>query len=230
MMASFLAPELRQYDDGLFLIEIGQRLFDGAIRSIPNANGLRIWVDGTPQDPATRQRAGAIFQTALGALRAWCPIAGELADEARFGLGTGSVTDVAGSQWLTVGPANDYSAIEDKLSGFIDDLKVGVDSSQPFRNALWLNGRASRTSADLYMIHEYAKTEFGGTKAIALQLGLTEKSQNRLTQAANNLSPLLGGRHASEKAIPVMDLDDQRRYVNGLLASWARTYRASESS
>jgi hypothetical protein len=215
-MISFPAPFLRQYDDGLFLIEIGQRLFGGAIRSVPDANGLRIWVEGAPADPAAREQARAIFQTALGTLRAWCPIAGELVDEALYGLGPGNVTDDAGNQWVSVGPAHDYSAIEDKLNGFLDDVKGGVDRSQPFRNALWLNGSASRTAADFYMIHEYAMTES--------RLGLTVASQKRLKNSANNLSPLLGGRHAGVQVDPIMNLDEQCRYVNQLLANWARTY------
>ena len=70
------------------------------------------------------------------------------------------------------------------------------------------------------MIHEYAEMEFGGTKGIDSSLGLSVKSQSRLTKSANNLSPLVGGRHAKGDAVAPMDLDEQCEYVAELLRLW----------
>ena len=75
------------------------------------------------------------------------------------------------------------------------------------------------------MIHEYAVQEFGGTKGVRDALGLSVTSQDRLTSAANNLSPLEGGRHAGGSSAPAMTLDEQSEYVAELMRLWIGRYR-----
>lgn len=84
--------------------------------------------------------------------------------------------------------------------------------------------RLNPTAADFYMIHEYAEEEFCGTKGIEGKLGLSIKSQNRLTQSASSLSPLEGGRKLKGgKSVP-MTLDEQRKYVAERLRLWLARY------
>jgi hypothetical protein len=108
--------------------------------------------------------------------------------------------------------------------GEIEDLganaRKGIDVSQNLRNALWLNGRANRTAADFYMIHEYAEMEYKGVKGIATTMGLSVNSQSRLTRSANNLSPLAGGRHATGSVDALLTLDQQADWTADLLRRW----------
>ncbi len=75
------------------------------------------------------------------------------------------------------------------------------------------------------MIHEYARKEFVDPKGIENALGLSTSSQGRLTQAANNLSPLEGGRHVQENTPARMTLDEQRTYVADLLCRWIHLHQ-----
>jgi hypothetical protein len=77
------------------------------------------------------------------------------------------------------------------------------------------------------MIYEYAEQAFGGPKEIRQALELSTSSQERLTNSANNLSPLLGGRHANTRAGPSMKLTEQREYIANLLRRWFAQYAQS---
>ncbi|WP_037267472.1 hypothetical protein [Kibdelosporangium aridum] len=197
------------------------------MRRVSEANGLRIWVDGDLRDEATRVDAVARFQTLLGILRAWRSEAGELRDEQRAGLGEGPVCDEAGNQFLSIGPVRTYTTFGGEIEWFAECTRRGVGMSQHLRNALWLNGRLNRTAADFYMIHEYAGVEFGGSLGIRDKLKLSTNSQGRLTRAANNLSPLEGGRHAKQSGEAGMTLDEQRTYVADLLRRWINLHSAA---
>lgn len=219
-MISFPAPALCQGADEDLLIEIGAAVFPDCIKRWPGENGLRLWVEGNPTDPAAGAEALAKFQTVLGVLRAWRSGAGELREERRAGLGEGSVRDEAGNQGVMVGPAIAYGIVGGEIERLAASASQGVSTSQNLRNALLLNGRTNRTAADFYMIYEYAEREFGGRKGIRNALGLSDKSQSRLTNSANNLSPLAGGRHAKGGVVAAMGLDEQREYIAGLLRMW----------
>lgn len=226
-MFSYRAPELCQFADEDLLIQIGRVIFPGAVKRWPTENGLRIWVKPEsqgPNDPRSRNEALAIFQTMLGILRSWRGVAGELRDETRGGLGAGSTRDEAGNQWLAVGPAIDYGFQDGQIEALATRARRGIDTSQHLRNALWLNGRANRTSADYYMIHEYAAMEFGGTKGIRDVLGISLNAQSKLTQSANSLSPLHGGRHAKGVSAAPLSLESQRLFTKDLLRRWIDTY------
>jgi len=222
----FPAPALCQSADEDLLIEIGAVVFPGCIKRWPGENGLRLWVEGDPTDPVAGADAVAKFQTVLGVLRAWRSGSGELRGERRAGLGGGPVRDEAGNQWVMVGPAIEYGIMGGEIEKLAANARHGIRVSQNLRNALWLNGRRTRTAADFYMIHEYAREEFGDTKEISAALGLSVKSQSRLTKSANNLSPLEGGRHAASRndAVATMTLDEQREYIAGLLRQWIAQY------
>lgn len=160
----------------------------------------------------------------LGVLRSWRAVAGELREEQRPGLGAGSVRDRAGNQWLTVGSVIDYSIAGDEIESLAERTRNGIHTSQNLRNALWLHGRANRTTSDYYMIHEYAELEFGGTRGVRDALGISVKAQERLTASANNLSPLEGGRHAGGRGVAPMALEGQRAFTLDLLKRWIDTY------
>lgn len=74
------------------------------------------------------------------------------------------------------------------------------------------------------MIHEFASAELGGIKGIRRVTGISKREQQRLTKAANNLSPLHGGRHASDGEGDLMTLDQQRALISALLGHWIGTY------
>ncbi|NMI00160.1 hypothetical protein [Pseudonocardia acidicola] len=223
-MISFPAPALCQGADEDLLIEIGGVVFPGCIKRSQGENGLRLWVEGGPTDPAVRIDALAKFQTVLGVLRAWRSGAGERRDEMRAGLGDGPVRDEDGNQWILAGSTISYGIMGGEIEKLAAGARLGLDASQNLRNALWLNGRLDQTAADFYMIHEYAEEEFGGTRGITDVLGLSGKSQSSLTKSANSLSPLAGGRHAKADAVAAMTLDEQCEYVAELLRLWIAQY------
>jgi hypothetical protein len=210
------------------MIQLGAIIFPGCIHRHRSENGLRLWVDGNPTDPNTASAAAARFQTVLGVLRAWRSGAGELVDERRAGLGVGPVRDEAGTHWVMAGPAIAYGIVGGEIEQLAFEARSGIAKSDHLRNALWLNGRASRTAADFYMIHEYAEREFGGAKGITSSLGISGNAQSRLTQSANSLSPLEGGRHAKFDAPAPLTLDDQREFVANLLRRWLARYRGDQ--
>jgi hypothetical protein len=113
-----------------------------------------------------------MFQTLLGALRAFRVEAGELREELLAGLGVGSVRDEAGNQWVGVGTVRVFATFGGEIEAFATGVRAAIDKSQGLRNALWLNGRLGRTAADYYMIHEYAQADLGGTKGVRDALGI----------------------------------------------------------
>lgn len=158
MLISFPAPALCQGGDEDLLGAIGDIVYPGFIRRPSGENGLRLWVEGDPRDPQSRALATAMFQTLLGALRAFRVEAGELREELLAGLGAGSVRDEAGNQWVGVGTVRVFATFGGEVDAFSTDVRDAIAKSQALRNALWLNGRLGRTAAaDYYMIHEYAQ-------------------------------------------------------------------------
>lgn len=218
-MISYPAPLLCQGADEDAMMQVGSIMFPGRISRHPGENGLRIWAEGDPKDINTGVRALGYFQVALGVLRAWKSGAGMLADEQRKGLASGPVRDELGNQYILLGGVVTYN-FPDEVAPLANSARRGIEASVSVRNSLWLNGRQGRTAADFYMIHEYAQRDLGGTKGIAAKLGLSESSQRRLTSAANNLSPLEGGRHATGQIEAAMTLDEQAAYVGRLIRSW----------
>jgi hypothetical protein len=223
---SFPAPALCQAGDEDLLVAIGGIVYPGFVRRPPNENGLRLWVEGDPSDPEPRALATAMFQTLLGALRAFRTEAGELREEQLAGLGAGSVRDEAGNQWVGVGTARVFTTFGGEVEAFAADVRDAIAYSQGLRNALWLNGRPGRTGADYYMIHEYALGDLGGKKGVRDALGISADAQEKLRASANNLSPLEGGRHAKGTGSAGWGLQEQQALTADLLKRWIQ-YRAS---
>jgi hypothetical protein len=193
VLISFPAPALCQGGDEDLLVAIGDIVYPGFVRRPSGENGLRLWVQGDPADPESRALATAMFQTLLGALRAFRAEAGELREELLAGLGAGSVRDEAGNQWVGVGTVRVFATFGGEVEAFATGVRAAIYKSQGLRNALWLNGRLGRTAADYYMIHEYAQADLGGAKGVRDALGISGNAQEMLTRSANNLSPLEGG-------------------------------------
>ncbi len=219
-MISYTAPELCQRADEDLLLVMGDIIFPGFVRRHDGENGLRLWVEGSATDGTSRTTAAVQFQTLLGVLRAWRPVAGQLPKEQLGGLGQGAARDASGNQWVTVGPAVAYVIVGGEDHIYAENAAVAIDASQSLRNALWLNGRTNRTAADFYMIHEYAMRDFGGETGITMTLGISGKQQARLQQSANNLSPLDGGRHVAEHSQAPWSLEEQQRFVADMLRRW----------
>jgi len=217
---SFVALHLVQGADQKTLLRMGEVVFPGFVER-SDGGQLRVWVDRGEGPRHAAVEASARFQTLLGILRAWRSDAGELRIEAQGGLGVGAVADRAGNQTVMVGTVKVRVTFGNEVATFAQAAREAMLASQNLRNALWLNGRTDRTSADYYMIHEYARQEFGGDKGIREALGLSTNDQDRLTASANNLSPLLGGRHAKGRdSAAVWDLHQQRDFVAELMRGW----------
>jgi hypothetical protein len=140
---SFPAPTLCQGSDEDLFVAIGDIVYPGFVKRPPNENGLRLWVEGDPSDPGSKALATALFQTVLGALRAFRAEAGELRDEQLAGLGAGSVRDEAGNQWVGVGTVGVFATFGDEVEAFAADVRAAIANSQALRNALWLNGASA---------------------------------------------------------------------------------------
>ncbi len=154
VVISYKAPELCQGADEDLLLAMGEIIFPGFVSRHESENGLRLWVEGSATDGTSRTTATVQFQTLLGVLRAWRSVAGQLHEEQLAGLGQGAARRADGNQWVSLGAVNVYaiSGGEDRI--FAESAAVALDASQNLRNALWLNGRANRTAADFYMIHD----------------------------------------------------------------------------
>jgi hypothetical protein len=226
VLISFPAPALCQGGDEDLLVAIGDIVYPGFVRRPSKENGLRLWVEGDPSDVESRALATAMFQTLLGALRAFRAEAGELREEQLAGLGAGSVRDEAGNQWVGVGTVRVFATFGSEVEAFATRVRAAIAKSQGLRNGLWLNGRLGRTAADYYMIHEYAEADLGGTKGVRDTLGISASAQERLTASSNNLSPLEGGRHARGTGFASLSLEEQRAFIAELLRCWIQ-YRAS---
>jgi hypothetical protein len=214
------APELCQGADENILIQLGAIIFSGFIDRESGENGLRLCVPGDYRDLELLEVASNKFQILLGALRAWKPIAGERRDEVRPGIGGGSIRDESGNQVVHVGSAIMYMMSGGEIEKYAEEIKLAIDCSQPLKNALWLNGRRDRNSADYYMIYEYAEQEFSGKDNISNKLGISKSEISKLCQSANNLCPTKGGRHAGGATTPRLDLESQRQFVATLLKNW----------
>jgi hypothetical protein len=226
VLLSFPSPALCQGGDEDLLVQIGGIVYPDFVRRSPNENGLRLWVEGDPSDAEPRARATAMFQTVLGALRAFRAEAGELREEQFAGLGAGSVRDEAGNQWVGVGTVRVFTTLGGEVEAFAADVRDAIANSQGLRNALWLNGRLGRTGADYFMIHEYAQGDLGGTKGVRAALGISADAQEKLARSANNLSPLEGGRHANGTGSASWGVNEQRAFTADLIKRWIH-YRAS---
>lgn len=249
MEVSFPAPRLCQFDDQEAVLAIGEIICPGVVmRDQWDPNGLRVWIDGDPASVDSRRDAAARFQSLLGVLRAWWIDAGQLFDERLTGLGQGSVRNRVGDQWVGIGPAICHSHLHGDLKQFAQRSKAGMVTSQDLLNALTLNGRANRNSADFFMIHEYATFHFaddaeihnyarvslsngtekirGGGALLKIEhaLGVSASDQQRLRNSANNLSPLAGGRHAEERHAAEWSLEQQRVFAADLLKLWIETF------
>jgi hypothetical protein len=218
---SYKAPELCQAADEDLLLQMGKAIFRGFVSRDEDEGGLRLWVAGKTPNKASGTKAEAKFQTLLGILRAWRSGAGEVVDERRGGLGQdGAARDDNGTQYLTLRPVAIYVGVGDEVRSHAKNAALAIKASQNIRNALWLSGRTNRTAADFYMIHEYAEHDLGGKKGITAKLGISGKQQDNLTQSANNLSPLAGGRHArGQKAAP-WTLKEQEEFTADMLRRW----------
>ena len=225
MVAYFRAPALCQGADEDLLIEMGATIFPDFVQRVPGENGLRLRLEGDYRDDSLLKTAADQFQTLLGILRAWRPVAGQRVDEVRPGIGQGSIRDEHGNQLVKVGSAIMYLTAGPEVEAYARDVKVALQRSPHLRNALWLHGRRDRNSADFYMIYEYAEGDLGGRKAIVAALGVTDNDIPRLRKSANNLAPSDGGRHAMGTGTAEWSLDDQREYIAGFLKRWI-THRA----
>ena len=222
-MSEFLyvsAPELCQGADEDILIEMGKYICEGLVDRMPNANGLRLRVAGDFMDPALLELAANEFQVLLGALRAWRPIAGERRDEVRPGIGAGSVRDEKGNQVVHVGTAIMYRTSDEEIIEYAGNIAAALNRSPFLRNALWLNGRRDRNSADYYMVDEYAETDLGGRANLSKVLDVSMSDIAKLRQSANNLCPTEGGRHTTGSVNPHWGLDSQRDFIAKLLRNW----------
>jgi hypothetical protein len=215
---------LCQGADEDLLITIGDIVYPGFITRHPNKNGIRLQIEGDPNDPTSKAPAMAMFQILLGALRAFRAEAGELQTERAIELGMGSVEDEAGNQWVAAGTIRVFTMFGGEVEFFATNLRAAIDNLA-LRDALWLNGRPGRTGADYYMIHEYAKRDLGGEKGVRYALGISRSDQERLTASANNLPPLEGGRHATGTGSGEWNLQQMRAFTANLIKRWIG-YRA----
>lgn len=220
-MFAHAISELAQFADIELVLTIGNILFPDRFELSPHDGRMRVWAesDADAPDDVGRREARAMFQIALGVLRAWKPIAGELAVEVADRLGPGSAMDAAGNQWVGVNTAIVY-VNPGEAAALAERARNAIASSQYLDDALWLNGRLGRTASDFWMIHQYATMEFGSKKQVAQALGISINEQDRLTQSASNLPPLEGGRKARSTGAAPWDLSRQSDFIGELLRAW----------
>lgn len=229
MVAYIPAPALCQGADEDLIIEMGAFIFPGFVQRNLGANGLRLKLGGDYKDGSLLRTAADRFQTLLGVLRAWRPLAGQRVDEVRPGIGPGSSRDEHGNQLVMVGSAIAYATLGSEVEAYAREAKLASEHSPHLRNALWLNGRRDRNAADFYMVYEYAEDDLGGRKAIVAAVGVTDNDIRKLRNSANNLAPTDGGRHAKGSRTAEWGLDDQMEFVARLLKRWI-AYRASNAA
>lgn len=220
MVAYISAPALCQGADEDQIIEMGAIIFPGFVQRNPGANGLRLNLEGDYKDVSLLKTAADQFQTLLGVLRAWRPLAGQRVDEVRPGIGPGSIRDEHGNQLVMLSSIISYATFGSEVDAYAREAKLASKNSQHLRNALWLNGRRDRNAADFYMVYEYAEDDLGGRKAIIAALGVTDNDITRLKNSANNLAPFDGGRHANGSGTAEWDLDGQMGFVASFLKRW----------
>ncbi len=220
MVAYIQAPALQQGADEDLIIEMGAIIFPDFVQRNPGANGLRLKLERDYKDDSLLKPAANQFQTLLGVLRAWRPLAGQRVDEVRPGIGGGSIRDEHGNQLVIVEPAILHRTLESEVEKYAREAKLASECSPHVRDALWLNGRRDRNAADFYMVYEYAKDDLGGRKAIVATLGVTDNDITRLSKSANNLAPTEGGRHAKRSGTAEWGLDDQMEFIARFLRRW----------
>lgn len=225
MVAYIPAPALCQGADEDLIIEMGAIIFPGFVQRNPSANGLCLKLEGDYKDDWLLTTTADQFQTLLGILRAWRPLAGQRVDEVRPGIGPGSIRDEHGNQIVMVGSAIAYAIFGSEVEAYARGAKLASEHSPQLRNALWLNGRRDRNAADFYMVYEYAEDDVGGRKAIVTALGVTDNDIRRLRNSANNLPPTDGGRHAKGSGTAEWGLEDQMEFIAHFLKRWI-AYRA----
>lgn len=228
MVAHIPAPALCQGADEDLMVEMGGVIYPGFVDRVPGANGLRLTLEGDYRDECLTELAADQFQTLLGVLRAWRPLAGQRVDEVRPGIGQGSIRDEHGNQVIMVGSAIIYTTFGSEVKTYAGLAKLAIARSIRLADALWLNGRRDRNAADFYMIYEYAEDDLGGRSAIVKALGVSENDITRLRMSANNLTPTEGGRHAKGTGAPEWSLDRQREFIGRFLKEWI-VYRATNA-
>lgn len=226
MVAHIPAPALCQCADEDLMIEMGSVIYPGFIDRVQGTNGLRLTLEGDYRDESLLALAADQFQTILGVLRAWRPLAGQRVDEVRPGIGQGSIRDEHGNQVIKLGSAIAYIADGLEVKTHANLAKLAIARSAQLADALWLNGRRDRNAADFYMIYEYAEDDLGGRSAIAKALGVSDNDITKLRGSANNLAPTDGGRHAKRSGTPEWSLDQQRVFIGRFLKEWI-LYRAN---
>lgn len=228
MVAYVPAPALCQGADEDLILEMGAIIFPGFVERTPGANGLRLKLEGNYRDDSLLKTAADQFQTLLGVLRAWRPLAGQRVDELRPGIGTGSIRDDHGNQVVMLRSVIAYTTFSSEVEIYAREAKLASERSPQLRNALWLNGRRDRNAADFYMVYEYAEDDLGGLKVIVEALEVSDNDVKRLKNSANNLAPTDGGRHAKGSGIAEWSLNDQMEFVARFLKNWIR-YHAHTS-
>lgn len=229
MVAYIPAPALCQGADEDLMVEMGSVIYPGFIDRVPGSNGLRLTLEGNYRDGRLIGLATDQFQTLLGVLRAWRPLAGQRVDEVRPGIGRGSIQDEQGSQVIMAGPAIAYSIFGSEVTRYAGSAKLAITQSNRLADALWLNGRRDRNAADFYMIWEYAEDDLGGRNAIVKALHISDNDITRLRRSTNNLAPTEGGRHANASGAPEWSLDRQREFIGYFLKEWI-AYRAANAA
>jgi hypothetical protein len=229
MMAYIPAPELCQGIDEDLILELGAIIFPGFVERTPDKNGLRLKLEGDYMEDSLLKTAADQFQTLLGVLRAWRPLAGQRADEVRPGIGKGSIQDDLGNQVVKLSSVISDNTFSPEVEVYAREAKLASERSPHLCNALWLNGRRDRNAADFYMVYEYAKDDLGCRKKIVEALGVSDNDINRFKNSANNLAPIDGGRHAKGSGIAEWGLNDQMKFVAHFLKSWIR-FHAHEAN
>lgn len=228
MVAHIPAPALCQGADEDLMIEMGGVIYPGFVDRVPGARGVRLTLAGDYRDESLLELAADQFQTLLGVLRAWRPLAGQRVDEMRPGIGQGSIRDEHGNQVIKVGSVIGHSTFGSEVTAYADLARRAIARSTRLADALWLNGQRDRDAADFYMIYEYAEDDLGGRSAIVKALGVSDNDITRLRASANNLAPTDGGRHAKGTGIPEWSLDRQREFIGRFLKEWI-AYRATNA-
>ena len=232
-MGKFLyisAPELCQGEDQNLMVQMAEIIFPGFVIQDKSKNGLELCLSGDFRDQNLRTEALKTFQLLLGILRAWNPSAGKRCDETNQGLGLAIARDENGNQASPIGYAQEYINPRYPVDQYSRWAARAVKSSSSIRNAFWINGRRDRTSADYYMIFEYAKKELGGENNMKYLFGISQSEIVELRKAANNLCPTLGGRHApGNQSIVTWGLKEQNIFISTLLSKWIE-HNANSSS
>ncbi len=221
-MLRLSAPRLCQGDDENVILEIGAAIWPGLLRRIPGQRGLCIELEGDYRDESLEKDATRKFQMLLGVLRAWRPSAGHRVDEISPGSGPGPIQDENGNQLIRVVGIPNHSRFGGEVEAFARDAAAALEreGSQRLGDALSVFGRRDLDAAAFFNVYEYAQREFTSPKGIGSALDVTQNELGKLTNSANNLSPVEGGRHAKTSGNPPWTLSEQKEFVAKLLRNW----------